>query len=276
MLQKMFYEDELQNPELMTFKIIDAKYIASTMSSGSIYLGCADYYAYQEIKTGNKGQGDVNEGLYARVRKNNSSYINEQERLHGSNLLKIANDGFWDLKLHSVINMPVFCFYTINAFDPGVRYFYEPSQSLRVRYRTYQFMVPQKVWQDFGSDNFSIIKFLNHTDLSSRIDLSLQAEGCQNTIKNRMKYVNRENKEWFCDEDHPAELFYKDASFSHQNEGRIIITDSKISFINEKDIDQKIRSLKIGNVMEIVEEKGIKVQDIRFKVTIRIEESHIP
>lgn len=272
----MFSEDELQTPELMTFKIIDAKYIASTMSSGSIYLGCADYYAHQEIKTGNKGQGDVNEGLYARVRKNNSSYINEQERLHGVDLLKIENNEFWELKLRSVINMPVFCFFTINAFDPGVRYFYERSGSLRVRYRTYQFAVPQKVWQDFGSDNFSIMKFLNHTDLSSRIDLSLKAEGCKDTVKNRMKYVNRENTEWFCDEDHPAELFYKDVSFIHQKEGRIIVTDRKFSFINEQDIDKKIRPLKIGNVMEIVEEKGIKVQDIRFKATIRIEESYVP
>jgi hypothetical protein len=272
MLQNSFSEYELLSAELMTFKIIDANFIASTRSSGNIYLGCADYYAYQEIKTGNKGQGDINEGIYARVRKSNTSYINEQEKRYGADLVKIENDGFWDLKLYSVINMPVFCFYTINASDPGVSYFDESTESLKVKYRTYQFTVPQKVWLDFSSHNFSIIKFLNHTELSSRIDLSLRAKGCRNTIKNRVRYVNKENKEWFCEEDHPAELFYKDLSFSHQQEGRIIITDNKFSFINEKNRDNKYRPLYIGNIMEIVEEKGIKVQDIRFKVTMRMEE----
>ena len=171
--------------------------------------------------------------------------------------------------------MPVFCFYTINASDPGVSYINEPTESPKVNYRIYQFAVPQKVWQDFGSDNFSIIKFLNHTELSSRIDFSLETKGCENPIKNRVKYVNRENMEWFC-EDHPTELFYKDITFSHQKEGRIVIPDSKFSFIKEKDRGKKYRPLNIGNVMEIVEEKGIKVQDILIKVRMRMERTDIP
>ncbi len=91
-----------------------------------------------------------------------------------------------------------------------------------------------------------------------------------------MQYVNRENTEWYCDEDHPAELFYKDVSFRYQNEGRIIFPDDKFSFINEQDIDKKFRPLKIGNVMKIVERKGIEVQDIQLKSTFRIVETKVP
>jgi hypothetical protein len=170
--------------------------------------------------------------------------------------------------------MPVFCCFTINASDPDVSYVNKPTESPDVTYRIYQFTVPRKVWQDFGDGNFSIVKFLNHTELSSRIDSSLEAKGYKNSIKNRVTYVNREKVEWFC-EDHPAELFYKDITFSHQKEVRIVIPDDKFSFITEKDRDKKYRPLNIGNVMEIVEEKGIKVQDILIKIIMRMERTDI-
>jgi len=175
-----------------------------------------------------------------------------------------------DLKLKSVLNMPVFCFYTINANDPIVNYFDEPGESPNVKYRTYKFNIPQKVLQDFSVDNFGIINFLNHTDLYTRIEKSLRAEGCNHFSKTRMQYVDRENKEWRCLENHPAELFYKDISFSYQKEGRIIVQDNKVSFFDKKDVKEKIRPVKIGDLTKIVAK--VKIVDIRMEIKERHEE----
>lgn len=257
------YEEVSQNAEIMTFKIINAEYIEDTMASGNIYIGCADYYAYQE-NTGNKGQGDKDEGLYARVRKENNSFITEQERLYGTDLVKIPNGDFLDLKLKSVINMPICCFYTINASDPIVSYFDEQGETPNVKYRIYTFDIPEKVLKDFSVDNFGIINFLNHTDLYVRIEKSLKAEGCRHFTKTRMRYVDRENKEWFCPENHPFELFYKDISFGYQREGRIIAHDRNVGFPYEKDAKKKVRQVNIGNLTNLV--KKIKIVDIRVVI----------
>ncbi len=265
MLHTILSESELEHAEIMTFKIINAAYIETTISSGNIYLGCAEYYAYQEI-LGNKGQGDKDEGLYARVKKSNFSFIKEQRELHGADLIEIANGEFLDLKLKSVINMPVYCFYSINAFDTGVKYFDEPGETPKIRYRTYKFTIPKKVFQDFSAENFGIMNFLNHTDLYNRIEKSLKSEGCKHILKTRIEYVSRNGIEWVCPENHPAELFYKDDSFSYQKEGRIVATDSAISFINEKFSDKKYRVLNIGDVKEIVQKNAIKIQDVRVEI----------
>lgn len=256
----------------MTFKIINAQYIQSTILSGNIYFGCAEYYAYQEV-LGNKGQGDKNEGLYARVKKDNLSYINEQERLYGEDLCKIENGDFLDLKLRSVINMPIYCFYSVNANDLGVKYFDEPGETLKVRYRTYKFNISKEVFKDFSAENFGMMNFINHTDLYRRIQNSLRSEGCKHILKSRIKYVNRVGKEWICPEGHPAELFYKDKSFGYQKEGRIVVTDRKISFINEEHSNKKYRVLNIGNVKRIVQKDALKIQDIQIEIPrVRIVE----
>lgn len=272
MLQKPLSEDELQNAEIMTFKIINAEYIQSTILSGNIYFGCAEYYAYQEL-LGNKGQGDKDEGLYARVKKSNLSYIKEQEKLHGEDLVMIENGEFLDMKLKSVINMPIYCVYSINANDLGVKCFDEPGETPKIRYRTYKFDVSKEVFGDFSAENFGIMNFLNHTDLYLRVQKSLRSEGCKHILKTRIKYVDRVDKEWICAEDHPAELFYKDNSFSYQKEGRIVVTDRKISFISEKLSNKKYRALNIGNVKKIVQKDAIKIQDIRVEIPrVRIVE----
>lgn len=264
-LQTTLLEDELQNPEIMTFKIINAEYIQSTILSGNIYFGCAEYYAYQEI-LGNKGQGDKDEGLYARIKNSNFLYIKEQEKLYGEDLITVENGEFLDLKLKSVINMPIYCVYSINANDLGVKCFNEPGETPKIRYRTYKFKISKEVFKDFSAEDFGILNFLNHTDLYRRIQKSLRSEGCKHILKTRIKYVNRVGKEWICPESHPAELFYKDNSFGYQKEGRIVVTDRKISFINEELSNKKYRALSIGNVKKIVQKDAIKIQDIRVEI----------
>lgn len=253
-------EENLNSAELMTFKIIHSDHIDTTISSGNLYLGSAAYYAYKE-RTGNKGQGDKDEGLFARVYDDNMDYIKKQERRHGLDLLKISNGDFLDLKLHSVINMPVFCFYSINASDPEVRYYDEAGESPNIRYRTFNFSVEKRVLQDFGDENFGIINFLNHSDLYARIINTTRTLPPRKII-----YEDREKREWCCKEQHPNELFYKDISFKYQKEARFIFIDKKISFdINAED-SQKFRPLNIGNIKTIVEKKPIKTGDIRIEI----------
>jgi hypothetical protein len=272
MLSAYLSEDDLANAEIWTCKIINTTYITNTIASGNVYFGCAELYAYKGA-LGNKGQGDEDEGLYARVLRNNSMYLQEQQKIFGRDLVIIENGNFLDLKLRSVINMPLYCVYTINAKDSDVKYFDEPGETPNIFYRTYEFFVPKIVFQDFSTDDFGIIKFINHTDLYSRIENSLQKIGCKTIERNRIRYVARENMEWICPDDHPHELFYKGDNFSYQKEGRIIVSDNVASFVNEEKVTNKYKAINIGDLTDLVERSSIRICDVRAVISrVRIEE----
>ncbi len=82
--QKLITAEEMKSAELISFKIMESRFIDNTIATENIYLGCADRYAY--LHNTNPGQGDKDEGLFARVHKDNIRFIAKQEKLHKNDL----------------------------------------------------------------------------------------------------------------------------------------------------------------------------------------------
>lgn len=269
-----FNKDQLENAEILSFKIIQNKYIETTIKEGKICLGCADFYSYQEKISRKRGQGDKDEGVFARIHEKNVLKIDELKRLYGTDLKTKRNGEFLDFKLRSVINMPIYCFYSINASDRDVDYS-DHCESPEEFVRTFKFKIPKKVFEDFigdGFENFGIMKFKNHTNILSIVADSLTTKGCTQELKeHRINYVVREKIEWCCPEDHPMELFYKDISFGHQKEARIIVQDSMVRFADQVDEKNKTLVLENRDVKELVERQPIKADDIYVEIPVTIK-----
>ncbi len=272
--KKSMSAEELKSAALMSFKIIDSEFIDDTIATEKIYLGCADRYAYLG-SCGNKGQGDKNEGIFARVPKNDVKFISDKEKLYKGDLIKCKNGEFIDLKLKSVINMPIYCFYTINALSPGISYQdleWDGNDSDGFD-RIYNIPISEKVLGDFSnSGSFALINFLNHAEISNLIESAIRKDGIGKTLQNKIHYVNRQNVRWECLDPHPQELFYKDEEFSYQSERRIIVLDDKMNFMNQKN---KIRSkksccLKLEGLAGKIQKKPITLGNLYFEILVRI------
>jgi hypothetical protein len=250
-------ESEISNDEILSFKILPSEYADSTIK-GNIYLSCADFYAYQHETSGNMGQGDKDEGLFARVFKNNIEYIKEQRSRHKSDLLENEHGKFVDLKLKSVINIPVYCFYSVNATSPNVTHEDRLFEKSGVYHRSYKVLIPKRVLQDFSnSGTFSVLSFLNHSELSKLIMIAAQKEGSTRMLRDRIHYVDRKDKEWFCPIDqHPGELFFKDIAFNYQSEGRIVLDDG-FDFVGYAEVLKKFHPLNIGDLTRKVTKQPI-------------------
>lgn len=236
----MLTTEELKRARIESFKIINQVHGKSSYRNKKIYFSCAANYA--EIK--NKGQGDVEEGLYARVHKDNYTYIDQQIRKHGSNLLQISNGDFVDLKLKSVMHMPVFCLFSIKGDNPYVSFKEIPAYFLkkpRIIHK-YTFKINKKFFHDFIVDENgkvkdmpSILSYLSLDILLKEIKNSFSYIGydSKDIINDDIHYINRTNCEWFCPEDHPYELFYKSKmDFEYQHEHRIVIRDRNTKLID--------------------------------------------
>jgi hypothetical protein len=237
-----FTEDGFQKAEILSFKITNKKWIKSTIEMGEICLGCADFYSHPEEGTGKRGQYDKDEGIFARIHKDNVLKIKELERLYGNDLVTNPNGDFLDFKLKSVINMPIYCFYSANASQPDVGSSDKRDVSLIKGVKTFELKINKKVFHDFCDDdfdNFGMMIFLCHSVIRERIEDLLKAKKCTHVCEHRICYVDRRNKGWCCPEDHPNELFYKDISFSHQKEVRIIVKDRILLFPDQKDSCKK-------------------------------------
>ncbi len=248
---KVLTEDELQTAEILRFKIIDQKYIDLTRQSGEINFGCAEIYA-KPPSDFSKGNYDKDEGLFARVSKDNHKYIKEQEDKYKHDLIKIENGKLIDLKLYSVMNIPTFCYYALFADDPEINYSVE--QIVNEEATLHKLVIPfgNKIINDFSNGPFGIVWFQNNDDFYSSIKLTLGRENIFSILSKRIEYVDRIDKEWICPDDHPMELFYKDDSFSYQKEKRLIITDEIANFSASK-VKNKVVKINISkeNVYEV-------------------------
>ncbi|MCW6110088.1 hypothetical protein [Clostridium sporogenes] len=260
----MLTTEELKRARIESFKIIKQVYGKSSYNSNKIYFSCASNYA--QIK--NKGQGDIEEGLYARVHKDNHKYIDEQIKKYGSDLLQISNGDFVDLKLKSVMNMPVFCLFSIKGDNQCVSFKEMPAYFLkkpRIIHK-YIFKINKKIFLDFivdedgkVKDKPSILAYLSLDKLLKEIKNSFLYLGydSEEIINRDINYINRTNCEWFCPEDHPYELFYKSKEdFKYQHEHRIIIRDRNVNLIDrEKD---KVFLLHLPNLKNFTRYSDMK------------------
>lgn len=100
---------------LMLFRFGEKRWIEKIVE-GNLSFSCAGAFINQAKKTGNKVQGDLYEGVFAKLFSNDSK-IREMELKLGNDLEKICYNGYVLLRRKSAKLKPIFCFYGYTARD---------------------------------------------------------------------------------------------------------------------------------------------------------------
>lgn len=272
-----------RNINIMAQKIITCD--KSKFDPNIAYLGCASKY----VNIPNKGQGDPEEGLYARIRKDNVSTLKEEQNKYKENLLIIPNGDFIDLKLKTTMNMPFYCCYGLRPTDCVISktpYIQPYINSLNIDdmfkniikgipipnvYEiTYEKEISKQIFDDFRTSNqeplHSIIFLHPNLIKNDIVDfLKIPSSEC---LYRHIKYIPRQNTEWYCPEEHPNELFYKEKSlYSHQHELRFVITSRENCFTDYTKEVKKIRFKKSISNAGIIFEANQEQKKMGFRAT---------
>lgn len=195
------------------------------LEQGVLCFSCAETWA----NITNIGQGDPDEGMFARLPREDSR-IAEYEKMYRNNLLKVENGEFVDLKLKTVMRLPAFCFYSLKIRDVECE--------LKEGVQRVSSTLPADIFKDFANGKTkSEIQLLpqgeqpafiavydteqfKYSIVKALLNLGVK----QNDIlPHHVTYVDRQNREFISQALQPNELFIKDKAFEYQNETRIVV-----------------------------------------------------
>lgn len=241
---------------LMSYKIMKD---SPSIRTDKFMFGCALKYILFAQK-GIKGQGDIDEGILARLDKRKPHYsqkINSYIKTFGAENLYIReSDRFSDIWRKQILSIPFGCFFHMTK---DIRPLLPPSGS-GSKEITVDADIPFQLFADFYNaeieevkiGEFCIVNYLSDRYLYECIAQALSLHGVSKnsiSIKN-ISYSREPNKEWECPELYDRrsrmlapELFYKDSSFSHQNEKRIAVFDKSFVFNFINPFDKKTINL---------------------------------
>ena len=197
---------------------------------GSICFNTVDYYIKKAEKGCNNEQGDLYEGVFARLHKTNPKITEMQDKL-GSDLEIIPDGDYVMLRRYSTRNIPVFCIYGIFRED------LKPIEDeIKNNDGTYTFNVridiSSKMYSDLLKKNDNSQEDMNYWGfyVSSGHFFNAVETALNNrnyTFKrNRINYTIQSKDEFFIEPtDSRDELFYKRPHYSYQNEERIVLPD---------------------------------------------------
>lgn len=248
--------EELKHMNTICFKILENN---PQIKMNSIFFGCALKYILLE-QNGVKGQGDKNEGIIARYRKENSFGINRIKKyieyFGQKNLIIKENKGFYEVRRKLSLLTPMACFFSIiddlsNEASNITDY--------KAHIITKQYAIEGKFFKAFKKNkedkvrlgDFIIINYENDRLLYKKVTNGLEKNGIkkQNVILKKVEYLRNGSDEWECPEyierglavNLPYELFYKDKDFSYQKEYRIVVNDMTWIFDTKYYYDEMLK-----------------------------------
>lgn len=248
--------EETKHMNGICFKILENN---SNIDINNIFFGCALKYILLGQK-GLKGQGDKNEGIIARYRKQNPFGINRIKKyikhFGKKNLIIQENNGFYEIRRRSSLLTPMACFFSmIDDFSNEV----SNITDYKTHIITKQHTIENKFFRAFKKNkddklkwgDFVIINYENDRMLYKKVTNELQKSDVkkQNVILKEIEYLRNGFDEWECPEyikmgldvNLPYELFYKDKEFSYQNEHRIVVNDKKWIFNTKYYYDEMLK-----------------------------------
>jgi hypothetical protein len=249
---------------LILFKFGATKWMKA-LKGGKVSFSCPGQYINIANDSGNSEQGDLFEGVFARLNVKDPR-IEECRRKLEEDLEIIPDGDFVLLRRKSTYFIPTFCFYSFRGLDllqnvtrPGV----------------------QKVRHDFDERMYS--GFSSHANFNMHPDdvpatLIIQARPFHEQVMKaasrkgfgfeicHINYTLFENEEFYIEPtDQRKELFYKFPKYSYQREARILLHGLNINNVNER------YTLNIGALSDEDAPlmSGIKMY---FEVSVDIEE----
>lgn len=235
------------NDDVFLFKIIDTKYAQEFLHHGKLAFSCAKNYS-ELSKQGKPGQGDDEEGLFGRIKKDDTR-LKHLESYYGENLLKetyVKDSNYVDLRLTHVSFMPIYCLFSlkVNDFTKNIK---DPKPGINPATIT----ISQEYFKDFrNSANKKSLILIDHgKEFIHRLTDKIVENG-YNPIWSDVNYIERNKTFLYPPDYHPNELFCKDKSrFQDQKELRVIIKNKSL----EKD-KGNLMFINIGDLSDIAQQ----------------------
>ncbi|MCT1389830.1 hypothetical protein M4D76_16160 [Peribacillus frigoritolerans] len=218
---------------LILFKFGATKWMKS-LKDGKVSFSCPGQYINIAKDTGNSEQGDLYEGVFARVKETDPRI--EQCRGKLGEDLEILPDGdFVLLRRKSTYFIPTFCFYSFRGLDLLQNVTQPGLQQVRHDF-------DERMYSGFSSnavlnvhpDDAPATLIIQARPFYEQIMQSIRREGFGIEISH-INYTLFENEEFYIEPtDQRKELFYKFPQYSYQREARILLHGLKINNLNER------------------------------------------
>lgn len=247
----------------MLFRCIERKY-AETFINGEIRFGQPQNWIEKE-KNGNKGQGDLLEGIFLSAQGNDESKL--ITRLKNNSYINcIEYNEFKYFRRKSIENLYCLCFYGLNnnSFrnkkidNKGKAHYY--SYVSKEFFESFSEKISKEDYLKMNEgDRPSVIFISNPHEFFKRIKKFFNKVGVkeQDVIISPVDYINK-NKIMLSGIPYPRELLLKDKFFEKQSEIRIIINSQSRELLEY--MKNHNNTINIGNIDDIA-----KIYDYYFE-----------
>jgi len=222
---------------LLLFRFSEQRWMDKFVK-GELSFSCAGNFINQAKNTQNDIQGDILEGVFARLLKSDKKIL-EMRSLLQKDLEEIEDSDYVMLRRRSSKFKPIFCFYGYTANDALI-----DSQVSHIGRATIRHNFDKRMYSGF-SDSSKVKNVISNSHRFTQV--TLQPKPFANRINSAMKaggygYTMRPinydffNKDTFFIEPNKNydELFCKFPKYKYQYETRICLKDMKLSNILER------------------------------------------
>lgn len=214
---------------LILFKFGIKKHLTE-LSNGKMFFSCAGNYVFIGTHGGNDEQGDKEEGIFARLYREDSR-VDECYQKFGKDL-EIINDGdYIKLRRRSSLYYPIFCLYAYTVNDILLR------DDIRKGTHKYEYRFNDKIFNAFTElkmcclkeDYLPTICVFQPKPFIDNMKYSLFAKGINNYEMRTIDYKVKDNDQYFINPDERrSELFYKNPRYEYQHETRLCLLDRRL------------------------------------------------
>lgn len=227
---KVLTSKDLKGADLFRFKFQQYNFAKNSFNKHEYYFSCPQKWI-DAGRNGNKGQGDVDEGLYARIKKTSAEKL-KNIRDKYPELIEYENNKYIDFKLKRALFYPTLCYYTVLANSNSVKIL-EPNILHRDKYLcTMEIDIEHQFFKDFTANSieeYGMLQFIDHESFILDLINGINKQGFHCIEAKKIEYVDRKNKEWIGEGNPENAIFYKGIEYAHQEEFRVVIKDAEAS-----------------------------------------------
>jgi hypothetical protein len=213
------------NEALILFKFGKYKWMKK-IHEGEISFSCPGSYIDIAIKEGNDEQGDINEGIFARLKKGNPKIKEMASKLKDD--LEIIEDGdYVKLRRKSTYFIPTFCFYT-----------FKPTDVLKkdingTGWQKFRHDFDERMYSGFSLEDVTTL-IIQPEPFKNQVQDSLSKQNIKFKTRH-INYTEFEKEEFFIEPtDNRDELFYKYPKYAYQNETRVCLLNNSMNNIEDR------------------------------------------
>ncbi|WP_312072174.1 hypothetical protein [Anaerotignum propionicum] len=221
---------------IMLYKFGQKRWMQKILE-GELSFSSPGAFIQQAKTTGNYVQGDLTEGVFARLLSSDCR-VEEMKKRFGNKLEIIPDGKYLFLRRKSVKFKPIFCFFSYTAGDA-----LKDNDISKAGKQALNFEFDERMYAGFAEDFSSklmidkyrgTVLFLQPKPFIDRAKHSLKIKRIPYRLK-KIQYIDMTSGEFFIEPtDNYDELYYKSNKYEYQHEVRICLTGKKFLDISER------------------------------------------